>query len=381
MQKGNSRWRQDLITITVMCLVIGFVFGWWVDRRWESRPSPDDSPQIEAEQNGARRVPDDKDTADLVTTLETATVRVVEEVGPAVVKIATTEKTVVDHFFAGRIVQKREGIGSGVIIDEDGHVLTNNHVIARATEIKVFLPQRRDPYRGRIVGRDPFTDLAVIRISGKELPVARLGDSDKLRVGQYVIAIGNPYGFENSVTSGLVSALGRGLLIDPEYGLQVEGLIQTDASINPGNSGGPLLDLNGRVIGINTAIIQQAQNIGFAIPINTARRIAQELIEHGKVLRLGVLGGSIDPVFISRYERETGKKLPVEKGIYIVEVVDNSPADKAGLRAGDIIVEAAGRSVDDMDELVDEVRRAGHGGRLSLTYFRGEEKHKTTAHL
>lgn len=368
--------RRELLAILIACAIVGLVAGWWVDRRWGSGSSPPVPESIKAEEQR-----DSDDELDLLTALETAAVKVVEEAGPAVVKIATTEKTTVDHFFAGRIVQEREGIGSGVIIDKEGHILTNNHVVAGASEIRVFLPQRTDPYKGTVVGTDPFTDLAVIHISGKDLPVADLGDSDKLRVGQFVIAIGNPYGFENSVTLGLVSALGRGLLVDPDYNLQIEGVIQTDASINPGNSGGPLLDLAGQVVGINTAIIQRAQGIGFAIPINAARDIGAELIAHGKVLRLGVLGGTIDEVFIARYQRETGTKLPVNTGIYLVEVVVDGPAAEAGLQPDDIIIEAGGREVRTMEELVSQVRKAGHGGEISITFYRGENKMVTTAHL
>ncbi|NLJ24133.1 MAG: trypsin-like serine protease [Firmicutes bacterium] len=367
---------RELVVILIACATIGLIAGWWVDHRWGARSSPLGPERIKAED---QRDPDKQ--LDVLATLEAATVKVVEEVGPAVVKIATTEKAVVDHFFVGRIVQEREGIGSGVIIDKEGHVLTNNHVIAGASEIKVFLPERRDPYRGTVVGADPFTDLAVVSISGKDLPVAALGDSDKLRVGQFVIAIGNPYGFENSVTLGLISALGRGLLVDPEYNLQIEGVIQTDASINPGNSGGPLLDLSGRVVGVNTAIIQRAQGIGFAIPINTAREIGAELIRYGKILRLGVLGGAIDDVFIARYERETGTKLPVGAGVYLVEVVPGGSAANAGLAPGDIIIKAGGRQVRTMEELVSQVRKAGHGGELSVTFFRGEEELVVTARL
>lgn len=374
---GKSFYRQrELVIILVACMTIGLAAGWWVDKRWGARSSPPGPEEIRAEEQH-----DSQGDSDITTALENAAVKVVEEVGPAVVKIATTEKAVVDHFFVGRIVQEREGIGSGVVIDEDGHILTNNHVVSGASEIRVFLPQRGDPYRGTVAGADPFTDLAVVKISGTDLPIAPLGDSDNLRVGQFVIAIGNPYGFDNSVTLGLVSALGRGLLVDPEYGLQIEGVIQTDASINPGNSGGPLLDLAGRVVGINTAIIRSAQGIGFAIPINTARDVAGELIAHGKVLRLGILGGTIDEVFVARYERETGTELPVESGVYIVEVVADGPAARAGLKPGDIVTRAGGREITSMEELVSQVRKAGHGGRLGITFFRGEDELAVTAQL
>ena len=379
MEWRHFRNRRELFIVLIISAVVGLAGGWWVDQRWFARSTPPAPEEIRAEEEP--RSPSDSVRTGLLTDLEDTTVSVVEKVGPAVVKIATTEKTIVDHFFVGRIVQEREGIGSGVIVDEAGHILTNNHVVAGASEIKVFLPQRRDPYRGSLVGADPFTDLAVIEIAGKDLPVAELGDSDKLRVGQLVIAIGNPYGFENSVTLGLISALGRGLLVDPDYGLQIEGVIQTDASINPGNSGGPLLDLEGRVIGINTAIIAEAQGIGFAIPTNTAREIMTELIAHGRILRLGILGGAIDDVFVARYERETGTTLPVQAGIYLVEVVADGPAAKAGLQPGDIITEAGGQYIRTMERLVEEVQKAGHGGKLGIVFFRGNAKLAVTASL
>jgi len=337
---------------------------------------PPGSEEIKAEEQS-----DGGNETDVLRSLENAAVKVVEKVGPAVVRIETVEKAVVNDFFVGQIIQEREGIGSGVIIDEDGHIITNNHVISDASEIMVYLPNRTDPYRGRVVGTDPFTDLAVVRISGRDLPAAPLGNSDELRVGQIVIAIGNPYGFESSVTLGLVSALGRGLLLDPKYNLQIEGVIQTDASINPGNSGGPLLNLNGEVVGINTAIIQNAQGIGFAIPINTARAIAEELIAHGKILRLGILGGTIDEVFAARYERNTGKSLPVKSGVFVVEVVPNEPAAAAGLQPGDLIFAVGGDRIRSMEELTAKVREAGHGGELAIDFYRGEERFVTTARL
>jgi len=367
---------RELLMVIVVCAAVALFGSWWVDQRWGARSSPPSPEEIKAEERAEMA-----DRLDVLRSLENAAVEVVEKIGPAVVRIETVEKAVVNDFFVGQIIQEREGIGSGVIIDEDGHIITNNHVISGASEIMVYLPERRDPDRGRVVGTDPFTDLAVVRISARNLPTAPLGDSDRLRVGQFVIAIGNPYGFENSVTIGLVSALGRGLLLDPKYNLQIEGVIQTDASINPGNSGGPLLNLQGEVVGINTAIIQNAQGIGFAIPINTAREIAEELIAHGKILRLGILGGTIDEVFVSRYERETGNKLPVRRWVFIVEVVPNEPAAAAGLQPGDVIIAAGGEKIGSMEELVAKVKEAGHGGELNIDFFRGQDRYVTTARL
>lgn len=303
-----------------------------------------------------------------------ATIRVVKEVGPAVVKITTTEQQVIDSLM-GRFVQETEGIGSGVIIDDAGHILTNSHVVENAAEIFVWLSGRNDPYVGKLVGADPYTDLAVVKIDGKDLPTATLGDSSTLQVGQTVIAIGNPYGFENSVTRGLVSALGRGLMIDPNTNLQLEGVIQTDASINPGNSGGPLLNLAGQVVGINTAIIAEAQGIGFAIPINLAKEVAAEIIRYGRVVRLGVLGGTLTASFVRTYEQRLGERLPVDTGVFVTEVIKDSPASQAGIKAGDIITHIDGQTINSIEELVEKVKKAGYGAKLSVTmYRRGESR-------
>lgn len=370
----NSNQLRKFVGIAVLTLVLSFGFGWTV-RYLTERQAPEDP-------NSSRHLTEPlswrggsgavQQQAINVENEDDATIRVVKEVGPAVVKITTTEQQVFDSLM-GRFVQETEGIGSGVIIDESGHILTNSHVVANAAEIYVWVPGRVDPYVGRLVGADPYTDLAVVKIDGKDLPIAPLGDSSKLQVGQTVIAIGNPYGFENSVTRGLVSALGRGLMIDPKTNLQLEGVIQTDASINPGNSGGPLLNLKGEVVGINTAIIAEAQGIGFAIPINLAKEVAESIIRYGRVVRLGVLGGTLTPSFVQAYEHHMGEKLPVDTGVFVTEVIEQSPASRAGIRAGDIITKVNDEVIESIEELVTEVKKAGYGARLVVTLHRQGE--------
>jgi len=300
---------------------------------------------------------------------ESSVIEVVEDVGPAIVKITTVERQLTYDFFYGRQERKVTGEGSGVIFDKEGYILTNNHVVEGADRIKVVLTKVNQEHReftGKVVGRDPITDLAVVKIEGKNLPVAKLGNSDNLKVGQLVIAIGNPFGFSNTVTTGVVSAIGRKLEI--QKGTELTDMIQTDAAINPGNSGGALLDSKGRVIGINTAIIRGAQGLGFAIPIDTAQEIAQELIAKGRVVRpwLGIYGITLNPGLAREYD------LPREEGIFIAKVVDGSPVDESGLRRGDIIVEINGKAIDSMTKLRNELKDFKVGQEIKMAYYRGK---------
>lgn len=310
---------------------------------------------------------------------EEPVVRVVQNVGPATVKIETSAKVVVDQFFF-QTLEEQQGIGSGVIYRADGYILTNHHVVADADQITVRLQDGRS-FTAEIVGSDELSDLAVLKIEAQDLPVVSLGNSNEIRVGQQVIAIGNPLGQDNTVTNGVVSAVNRDLLVDPENNRYLEGMIQTDAAINPGNSGGPLVDLNSQVIGINTAIIAQAQGIGFAIPSSSAKLIADQIIEHGKPLRLGVLGGSLFPALAETIRDQADVKIAVERGAFITRVISDSPADKAGLRAGDIIVAVNGQEIAGMRELRDAVQNTGFGGILQLEYYRGEERQQAEVRL
>lgn len=281
-----------------------------------------------------------------LTDTENIYTSVAEKVGPSVVNISTI--SIVQYFFQA---VPTEGAGSGVIISKDGYILTNNHVIERARSIRVTLGEGRS-LEGKLVGRDPFTDLAVIKVDADNLPYARLADSSKLKVGQIAIAIGNPFGLGKTVTAGIVSALDRS--IQPDRGTLIENLIQTDAAINPGNSGGALVNSNGEIIGINTAIYQGAQGIGFAIPSNTARKIAEDIIKKGYASHpwLGIGGETLSRRIAYYYN------LPVDYGVIVGEVVKSSPADKARLQAGDIIVGIDNEKVEDWNTLLLKVLRS-----------------------
>src|SRR5690606_21567171 len=233
-----------------------------------------------------------------------------------------------------------------VIIDASGLVLTNHHVVAGADEIRVALPDGRW-FRGRLLGSHPERDLAVVKIDGEALPRAELARGEALRVGQLVIAIGNPFGLDYSVTTGIISALGRELAVDPQNGITLTNLIQTDAAINPGNSGGPLVDREGRVIGINTAVLRgtgglTAQGLGFAIPIDDALAAVEEIVRHGRPARLGILAGTLTPQIAKAVEEATGEPLGTERGVFVREVYAGSPAQAAGLVPADVIVAAGG---------------------------------------
>jgi S1-C subfamily serine protease len=258
-----------------------------------------------------------------------AVIRVVERVTPAVAHVR--------HGRSG---------GSGVVIAPDGYVLTNSHVVDGADEVEVVFTDGAT-YRAPVVGTDAATDLALVRALGPSLPAAELGDSDALRVGQLVIAIGDPLGLQSTVTTGVVSALGRSL--NAKNGRIIENVIQTDAALNPGNSGGPLVDTHGKVVGVNTAIIAGAQGIAFAIPAATARLVAAALIRDGRVRRahLGISGAA------TRIGRQLSQSLGLgaESGIRVLDVTANSPAGRAGIREGDILVALDGAGLGTLSDL------------------------------
>ena len=314
-------------------------------------------------------------------------VRVAEMVTPAVVNISTvttgrakgpTEqfrpfgndpffRDFFDRFFEGMPRQHRQtSLGSGVIIDKSGLILTNNHVIKDADEITVKFANKLE-VKGKVVGTDPKTDLAVIRVSSKEdLPVVALGNSDALHVGQWAVAIGNPFGLDHTLTVGVISATGRS-----EVGIAAyENFIQTDASINPGNSGGPLLNIQGEVIGINTAIVASGQGIGFAIPVNMARKVMEDLVKRGKVTR-GWLGVGIQPL---TPELAKSFALRADEGILVNQVMPKSPAEGAGLKTGDLILSVDGKPVKDPRELQRIIAESEIGKSLELTILRDNAK-------
>ena len=290
----------------------------------------------------------------------------VEKIKPAVVNISTTKvvKTqgrrspfgddFFDRFFGGDDFMrkffgdnprefKQRSLGSGFIITKDGYIFTNNHVVEKADKIKVRLSSGKE-YDAKVIGKDSKTDIALIKINAtNNLPVAELGDSDKLRVGDWVLAIGNPFGLEQTVTQGIVSAKGRVIGSGP-----YDNFIQTDASINPGNSGGPLFNLEGRVVGINTAIVAHGQGIGFAIPVNMAKEVLNDLKSKGKVTR-GWLGVSVQDI---TEDIAANMGIKEKEGALVADVVKGDPAEKAGLRTGDVIVEIDGKKVHDTHELL-----------------------------
>jgi serine protease Do len=261
------------------------------------------------------------------------------------------------------------GQGSGVIVSSDGYVLTNNHVIDSAREVTVTLPDKRE-FKGKIVGTDPKTDLAVVKIDGQSLPTVAWGDASKLQVGEYVLAVGNPFGLNSTVTLGIVSALGRGRMGITQY----EDFIQTDAAINPGNSGGALVNTRGELVGINTAIFSQTggyQGVGFAVPTSMSKPIYESLVKDGKVVR-GYLG-----VGIQDLTQDLAKSFGITrtKGALVSDVKEDSPADQAGLKQGDIITVYQGSPVEDAVALQRLVTRTAVGTKATMTVMRdGREK-------
>lgn len=325
-----------------------------------------------------------KESMDILSKTGQAMAEVAAAVKPAVVNISSTKTIKMsgiqsplfdDPFFRrffgdefGQFRRPREhkesGLGSGVIVDKDGYILTNNHVIKDADEIKVKLSDKRE-FKGKVIGTDSKTDLAVIKIDSNHLPLLRLGDSDKLRVGETVIAVGNPFGLNQTVTSGIVSATGRANVGIADY----EDFIQTDAPINPGNSGGALVNVRGELVGINTAIFSTSggyQGIGFAIPSSMAKAVMDNLIKKGKVVR-GWLGVSIQPV-----TPDLAKQFDIkdEKGALVGDVVEESPAEKAGIQRGDVIIEFDGRDVADPSNLRNSVAATPPGKRASIKLLR-----------
>lgn len=281
-----------------------------------------------------------------------------------------------DRFFKPRFPEgdyKIQGLGSGIIIDsEKGYIITNNHVVEDADELKINLGDKRE-FDGKVVGTDPQTDIAVVKIDGKNLPSAKLGDSDTIRAGQWAIAIGNPFGLSQTVSIGVISATGRANVGVAAY----EDMIQTDAAINTGNSGGPLVNIKGEIIGINTAIFTRSggyQGIGFAIPINMVKIIMKDLVEKGKVVRgwLGVVIQDIDPALAKSFN------VTVTEGVLVSDVQDNSPAKEAGFERGDIVIEYDGKSIRDVNHLRNTVAQTEINKKIKVKVLRdGKEKELT----
>jgi len=296
----------------------------------------------------------------------------VEKVSPAVVSVATL-RVIQENMFNAVPVR---GMGSGITFDSNGGILTNHHIVEDAEKVEVLTPDGKK-FQGEVLGSDAMSDVAVVRVDGEGLPAVKLGDSDKLVVGQIGIAIGNPYGFilpGPTATVGVISALKRHIHVE---GHMYEDLIQTDASINPGNSGGPLVDSSGMVVGVNTANIPFAQGIGFAIPINSARKIAKEIIEHGRVIRpyIGVAGLTLTREIAESYE------LPYERGVLVVKVGRGTPAESSGISAGDVILEADKQPLKSWEDLQHLLKSKKVGDSLDVLIGRKGEQNRVTMTL
>ncbi len=353
------------VVISVLCSTVGGAFvgglaGYLVASSAAPSPSPTTPVATKTE------------VAHLTLTEESAIISAVAKVEPAVVTVINTMPPQVGLF--GQILEPQAS-GSGVVISEEGYLVTNNHVVENSQSLDViFADDTKVP--ATLVGADPFSDLAVLRVEGEVPGVAELGDSAALKPGEPVIAIGSPLGdFKGTVTVGVVSALDRRLEVGA--GLTMEGLIQTDAAINQGNSGGPLVNALGQVIGINTAIVRGsgaggpvAEGLGFAVPSSTVKEVAGQLIQHGKVRRpyLGIEWVAITPRIASAYN------LPVQFGAYIQAVQPGGPADRAGLRAGDIITAIDDQVIDEQNNLVTVLMRFDPGEDVQVTLFRQENE-------
>ena len=308
----------------------------------------------------------------LIPVNEKDVIAAIQHVNPAVVSVATLRVMQETMFDAVPV----RGIGSGILFDSNGGILTNHHIVEDAERVEVLTPDGKK-FQGEVLGSDAMSDVAVVRVDAEDLPAVKLGDSDTLVVGQIAIAIGNPYGFilpGPTATVGVISALKRHMHVE---GHMYEDLIQTDASINPGNSGGPLVDSAGMVVGVNTANIPFAQGIGFAIPINTARRIAKEIIAHGRVIRpyVGISGLTLTPEIAQSYA------IPYERGVLVMKVAGGSPAHSSGVAAGDVILEADKQTLSKWEDLQHLLQSKKVGEDLEVLIGRERELRRVTLKL
>ena len=305
---------------------------------------------------------------DLLDAYSAAVTAAAERVSPSVVNVEIRQRPDNRQPSPSRPMELR-GSGSGFVFTPDGFILTNSHVVHRASRLGVTLPDGRS-FEAHLIGEDPDTDLAVIRVNADGLVPATLGDSKSIRVGQLVVAIGNPYGFQCTVTAGVVSALGRSLR--SHSGRLIDDVVQTDAALNPGNSGGPLVTSRGEVIGVNTAVILPAQGLCFAIAINTAKHVAGLLIRNGKIRRghIGVAGQNV--TLQRRLVHQ--HSLAVTSGILVISLEPKGPAHRAGLREGDVIVAYGSHPVASIDELHRLLTEEQVGTKIGLTFLRSGEK-------
>lgn len=369
----NATWRKSLGLAGMGILVGALLFGAW------NNPSPTFAHKAEANHSVQAMDPPNFQKGGFA--------EIAKQVTPAVVNITVSKQAAVPmsgmpfdpmkEFFGlpGKAPRHKQGptpnlqgAGSGVIVSSDGYVLTNNHVVEGAEEIRVTLPDKQE-FHGRVVGLDPQTDLAVIKVDANDLPFVSWGDSSSLQVGEYVLAVGNPFGLDSTVTLGIVSALGRGGMGITQY----EDFIQTDAAINPGNSGGALVNTQGELIGINTAIFSRSggyQGVGFAVPTKLAQPIYTSLVKTGSVVR-GFLGVGIQAV-----TSDLAKSFQLDKthGALVTNVMSGSPADQAGFQRGDVIVEYEGEAVEDPRTLQGQVVSTVVGNQVALVVMREGRK-------
>ncbi len=336
--------------------------------------------------HGLRRLPEPPRVSEapapsLLPSGDNVIVKAVEKAGPAVVRIDTVKRLINPMgglFGRGPTIQQQQGQGSGFIIDADGIVLTNAHVVEGASEVGVTLPDGRS-FTGKVLGADPLTDVAVVKVVGSRLPVATLGDSSRVRPGEWAIAIGNPLGLDNTVTAGIISAIQRTNAVGE--GQRVP-YIQTDAAVNPGNSGGPLINERGQVIGINTAIRQApGAGLSFAIPINTARQIADQILQRGYASHpyIGVRLQALTPQLAREINASTDEcRVPEVNGVVVVDVMANSPAARGGLRPCDLIEKVGETTVKNPSEVQLAVDRGQVNQPLALTVRRGEARETLT---
>lgn len=396
--KTSSRFvalrRNGLYIALAVLGVVGGVAGdrWLVAQSTLAEPTPPPVERITpAVPTPAEPTPTLAPSARALSTGGNFIAEAVDQVGPAVVRIDARRRVTatlpdafnnpdIRRFFGGNLPSEppsrmEEGVGSGFILDANGVIVTNAHVVDGATEVMVTLKDGRE-FEGTVLGADPVTDVAVVKIEATDLPTVTLGDVEAIRPGEWAIAIGNPLGLDNTVTAGIISATGRSSAEVRIPDKQVD-FIQTDAAINPGNSGGPLLNERGEVIGMNTAIIGGAQGLGFAIPINTVQDIADQLIATGKVEHpyLGIRMVDVTDSLKADLNSDPNSPftLQAERGVLVVEVVPNSPAAQAGLRSGDVVQRINDESVTSGEDIQAIVRDSEVGDRLTLEVLRGNQ--------
>lgn len=367
--------------LTGMCALIGGTALWLSTGHAVDGVKSDTKPAPAKASVTISRTPIAKETK-----AATSFAPVVKKVGPAVVNIHTSKTAKLtgkegmnsfEQLFGRRggprqmpAPYKQRSLGSGVVVTADGYILTNDHVVDGADEIKVTFEKDKTEYTAKVIGRDPKTDIAVLKIDAKDLPASTLGDSETLEVGDRVMAVGNPFGIGQTVTMGIVSALGRGGMGIEDY----EDFIQTDASINPGNSGGALVDMEGRLVGINTAILSRSggnQGLGFAVPVNLVRHVMDELVKSGKVSRgyLGVMIQDVTPDLAKNFN------LKETTGALVSEVTENSAAGEAGLKPGDVIIEFNGKQIRDGRSLRNNAGLLSPGTKTDVKVLRdGKER-------